>query len=101
MFLGSDKNIKQIRTTVAAKSLATLLGVMNPPKSFVHRKTDGSVSVDYRRVARVVVSPDGTQLKFNMPVVEDLGCGFDKSEVKRQWAFDSKGGAATWSFATA
>lgn len=96
VYIGPDKNIRQIRQEVSAKALCKLLGSMYPAQNFVHRKSDGSISCDYRRMARVVVSPDTSVLEFNLPVLGELGFPFDKEEVKRKWNLDPRGGAATW-----
>lgn len=97
VYLGPDKNIKQVKVEVAAKALSKLLGSMYPTKTFVHRKADGSVSTDYKRIARVVVTKDGSHLEFNVPILSTLDVEFDKEEVKRRWSLDAKGGAASWS----
>lgn len=97
VYVGPDKNIRQIKMEVSSKALAKLLGSMYPDKTFVHRKSDGTISCDYKRIARVVVSQDNSQVEFNLPMLQDLGFPFDKEEVKRLWSLDARGGAATWS----
>lgn len=56
---------------------------MYPDRFFVHRKTDGTVSCEYKRIARVQATPDNVSNEFNLPIISTLGFAFDKEEFKR------------------
>lgn len=98
MYIGPDKNIRQMQEEISAKALVKLLNAMYPGRNFIHRKSGGTISCDFRRVDRVLVTPDNSSVELNISILGDLGFPFDKEEVKRRWNVVAKGGAATWSF---
>ena len=74
IFASPDKNMKQIRTELAAKRLHRALSVLTVGKDIHHNKRSGIISIDWKPVAKVEAKPnDDFSITWNAPILTDLG----------------------------
>lgn len=86
LYLGEDRSQRDIARERATKRLASAVEQAKPGRRAYPSKKDGVVSVDWRPVARVVISADRDKdvcIEFNANVVQDMG--IDKDEVRRHF----------------
>ena len=78
IFASTDKNMKQIRTELAAKRLHRALTEITEGKGVHHNRRSGVASVDWKPIAKVEAKPnDDFSVTWNAPIVADFG-------IKRQ-----------------